>query len=116
MVRGTTSARNSRLSTRATALAVSSQSWFLRFRGRIQKITNILVLNSSARLALRFDLVVRLLDEIADEHLGRGGDDEGGVLGAVGDVFICVDDLLDAGDWECRLGVRRLSRCGFWCC
>jgi hypothetical protein len=37
-------------------------------------------LNVPARLALRLDDVVRLLDQMLEEHLGSDGDYEGGVI------------------------------------
>lgn len=39
------------------------------------------------------------------EHLSSDGDDEGGVVGALVDVVVLLDDLLDAGDWNYMLGL-----------
>lgn len=39
------------------------------------------------------------------EHLSSDGDDEGGVIGALVDVIVLLDDLLDAGDWNYMLGL-----------
>lgn len=46
-----------------------------------------------------------------DEHFGRQGDDEGGVVGADGDVGVDGDDFFDSRYWRGVLatieGVRR---------
>lgn len=62
--------------------------------------TNIPILDIPSRLLRMFalDLVIGLLNEMLEEHLGGDGDDEGGIVGALGDVGVGVDDLLDAGD------------------
>jgi len=39
------------------------------------------------------------------EHLSSDSDDEGGVVGALVDVVVLLDDLLDAGDWINVLGL-----------
>ena len=59
--------------------------------------TDIPVLDVSSRFPLGFDDVVGLLDEVLQEHFRRGGDDEGGVVGAVAYVGVDVDDFLHAG-------------------
>jgi len=38
-----------------------------------------------------------LLDQVLQEHLGRGGNDEGGIVGAITHVVVGVDDLLYSG-------------------
>jgi cephalosporin-C deacetylase-like acetyl esterase len=45
-------------------------------------------LNVPARLALRLDDVVRLLDQVLEEHLGSDGDYEGGVVAAAVDIVV----------------------------
>jgi hypothetical protein len=62
--------------------------------------TDITILNIPPRLlgVLGSDLEVGLGDEVLEEHFGRDGDDEGGIVGAVAIVRVDVDDLLDAGD------------------
>ena len=67
--------------------------------------TDIPILHVPPRLPLGLDDVVGLLDEVLQEHLGRGGDDEGGVVGAVADVVVCVDNFLHAGHCDtCERG------------
>lgn len=45
-----------------------------------------------------FDLSVRLFDEMLQKHFRGDGDDKGGVVGALGNVRVGVDDFFDAGD------------------
>jgi hypothetical protein len=47
-----------------------------------------------------FDLVVGLIDQVLQEELGRESDDKGGVVRALRNVRIYVDDLLDTGDCD----------------
>jgi hypothetical protein len=54
-----------------------------------------------------FDLVEGLFDEVLQEQLGGEGDEKGGVVGALGDVRVDVDDLLDAGHWRGEKEKRR---------
>jgi hypothetical protein len=61
-------------------------------------LTNVTVLNVSARLALGFDNVVRLFDEVLQEHLSSDGDNECGVVRAAVDVVVLRDDLFDTSD------------------
>ena len=44
------------------------------------------------------DLVVSLFDEMLEEHFSGDCDDEGGIVRALVDVGIGVDDFLDAGN------------------
>ena len=60
--------------------------------------TDVTVLDVSARLALRLDDVVRLFDEVLQEHLSSDGDYEGSVVRAAVDVVVLRDDLLDTSD------------------
>lgn len=60
--------------------------------------TDVTVLDVSARLALRLDDVVRLFNEMLQEHLSSDGDDEGGVVRAAVDVVVLRDDLLNTSD------------------
>jgi hypothetical protein len=60
--------------------------------------TDVTILDVSARLALRLDNVVRLFDEMLQEHLSSDGDYEGGVVRAAVDVVVLRDDLLDTSD------------------
>jgi hypothetical protein len=58
------------------------------------EITNIAVLHVSPRpLLCPYDLL-GTLDEVLDEHFGRYSYDEGGVIGAVGDVIVCMNYFL----------------------
>jgi hypothetical protein len=61
-------------------------------------LTNVTVLNVSARLALGFDNVVRLFDEVLQEHLSSDGDNECSVVRAAVDVVVLRDDLFDTSD------------------
>lgn len=83
------------------------------------KQTKILVLNVLARFSLGLDDVVALFREVLDEHFLDGqqlpssissstvtrgthcshGDHEGGVAGALHDIFVELDDLFYPGDW-----------------
>ena len=47
------------------------------------------------------DLIVRLFDEMLEEHFRGDCDDEGGIVRALVDVGVGVDDFLDTGD--CKL-------------
>ena len=94
---GTTSVRNSRFSTRATAFA-ALRSARVSQRRSANQLTDVTILDVPPRLALRLDDVVRLLDKMLQEHLSSDGDDEGGVVGAVVDVVVLRDDLLDTSD------------------
>ena len=60
--------------------------------------TDVTVLDVSARLALRLDNVVRLFDEVLQEHLSSDGDHECGVVRAAVDVVVLRDDFLDTSD------------------
>lgn len=60
--------------------------------------TDVTVLDVPARLTLRLDDVVGLLDEVLQEHLGSDGDYKGGVVRAVVDIVVLRDDLLDTSD------------------
>ena len=60
--------------------------------------TDVTVLDVSARLALRFDNIVRLFDKVLQEHLSSDGDNEGGVVRAIVDVVVLRDDLFDTSD------------------
>jgi hypothetical protein len=53
------------------------------------------------------DLVEGLFDEVLQEQLGGEGDEEGGVVGALGDIRVDVDDLLDSGHWRGEKEKRR---------
>lgn len=63
-------------------------------------LTNIPILNIPSRLGgmFTFDLSVRLFDEMLQKHFRGDGDDKGGVVGALGNVRVGVDDFFDAGD------------------
>jgi hypothetical protein len=65
---------------------------------RESQLTDVTVLDVSARLALRLDNVVGLFDEMLQEHLSSDGDYEGGVVGTAGNVAVLRDDLLDTSD------------------
>lgn len=60
------------------------------------RIRDVSVRDCAARLALGFGDVLALLDEVEEELLGSDRDGEGCVVRAVLDVFVGVDDLLDA--------------------
>jgi len=60
--------------------------------------TDVTVLDVSARFALRLDNVVRLFDEVLQEHLSSDGNNEGGVVRAAVDVVVLRDDFLDTSD------------------
>lgn len=62
-------------------------------------LTDVSILDVPPRLALGLDDVVALLDEVLQEHLSSDCYDEGGVVGALVDVVVLLDDLLDTGDW-----------------
>lgn len=63
--------------------------------------TDVTVLNVPPRLLSMFclDLVIGLFDEMLEEHFGGYGDDEGGIVGAVANVRVDVDDFLDTRDY-----------------
>lgn len=63
-------------------------------------LTNIPILNIPSRLGgmFTFDLSVCLFDEMLQKHFRGDGDDKGGVVGALGNVRVGVDDFFDAGD------------------
>jgi hypothetical protein len=87
------------LSTRATALA----EWESATGGHVQSgeiLTDVLVLNVSSGLLLGLDDILTLLDQVLQEEFGGSGDGKGGVVRAVGNVVVGVDDLLDSGDCE----------------
>jgi hypothetical protein len=46
------------------------------------------------------DLIVCLIDQMLQEELGGDGDDESGVVRALRNVRIYVDDFLDASDCD----------------
>lgn len=62
--------------------------------------TDVAVLNISSRSLLGFDNLVRLFDQMLNEHLGCDCDNEGCIVGAVLDFVIGVNDLLDASHWD----------------
>ena len=64
------------------------------------RLTDISVLQVAADFALRLDDVVRLLDEILQKLLGSYSNGKGSVVGAVVDILVCMDNLLDTGDCQ----------------
>lgn len=62
--------------------------------------TDITILNVATLFTLGLDDVVSLLDKILKELFGCNGNGKGGVVGAIGDVFIGMDDLLDTSDCD----------------
>lgn len=92
-MRGTTSLRNSRLSRRATALATIIVRNYCSLRGIVGGLTDVVVLHVSSRLLLCFDDFVRLFDKMLYKHLSSHRDDEGGIVGAVRNLIIGVDNL-----------------------
>lgn len=63
------------------------------------RASDISILDVATLFALGFDDIVGLFDEVFEELFCCDCDGEGGVVGAVGDVVVYVDDLFDSRDW-----------------